>query len=78
VAAGRARAAAREHPRICVLTAGVSADDPDAQARNATFVLALQQLGWTGGRNLRIDYFWGLGQADTIRKHAVELCRSCS
>jgi hypothetical protein len=39
--------------RICVLTAGVGGDDPDAQARNAEFVLTLQQLGWTSGRNLR-------------------------
>jgi len=69
-----ARAQQRENTRrICVLTAGVGADDPDAQARNAAFAMALQQLGWTSGRNLRIDYFWGLGQADTIRKHAVEL-----
>jgi putative ABC transport system substrate-binding protein len=50
--------------RICVLTAGVGADDPDAQAGNDAFVLALQQLGWTSGRNLRIDYFWGSGQDD--------------
>ena len=50
--------------RVCVLTAGVGADDPDAQIRNAEFVLALQQLGWTSGRNLRIDYFWGSGQDD--------------
>jgi putative ABC transport system substrate-binding protein len=50
--------------RICMLTAGVGADDPDAQARNAAFVLALRQLDWTSGRNLRIDYFWGSGQAD--------------
>jgi putative ABC transport system substrate-binding protein len=59
--------------RVCVLTAGVGAEDPDAQARNAVFVLTLQQLGWTSGRNLRIDYFWGLGQSDTIHKHAMEL-----
>jgi putative tryptophan/tyrosine transport system substrate-binding protein len=59
--------------RICVLTTGVGADDPDAQVRNAAFELELEQLGWTGGRNLRIDYFWGLGQADTTRKQAVEL-----
>jgi putative tryptophan/tyrosine transport system substrate-binding protein len=50
--------------RICVLTAGVGADDPDAQAGNDAFVLTLQQLGWTSGRNLRIDYFWGSGQDD--------------
>src|SRR5436190_23008528 len=55
--------------RICLLTAGVGGDDPDAQARNSEFVLALQQLGWTSGRNVRINYFWGLGQSDTIRKH---------
>jgi putative ABC transport system substrate-binding protein len=59
--------------RVCVLTAGVGAEDRDAEARNAAFVLALQQLGWTSGRNLRIDYFWGLGQSDTIRKQAMEL-----
>jgi ABC-type uncharacterized transport system substrate-binding protein len=66
-------ARAQQGRHICVLTAGVGEDDPDAQARNAEFVLALQQLGWTSARNLRIDYFWGLGQSDTIRKHAVEL-----
>ena len=57
--------------RICVLTAGVGADDPDAQAGNAAFVLALQQLGWTSGRNLRIDYFWGSGQDDLAVKLAT-------
>ena len=50
-----------------------AADDPEAAARHAAFPQALQQLGWADGRNLRIDYRWGLGQADTIRKHAVEL-----
>ena len=33
----------------------------------------LAQLGWTDGRNLRIDYRTGGGDADTIRKHATEL-----
>src|SRR5262249_18101484 len=64
LAALRRRAAGREHPPHLVLTAGVGADDPDAQAGNAAFVLALQQLGWTSGGNLRIDYFWGSGQDD--------------
>jgi putative tryptophan/tyrosine transport system substrate-binding protein len=59
--------------RIGVLTAGVAPDDPDAQARKAAFGLALQQLGWADGRNVRIDYLWGLGQVDIIRKHAAEL-----
>ena len=32
----------------------------------------LQQLGWIIGRNLRVDYRWGGGNADVIRKHATE------
>ena len=58
--------------RIGVLSAG-RADDPDARARNAAFVQGLAQLGWTDGRNVRIDYRWGEGNADDIRKHAAEL-----
>ncbi|MGB8575179.1 MAG: hypothetical protein WCD56_01270 [Pseudolabrys sp.] len=52
---------------------GVAADDPDAQARYAAFVKGLQQLGWTDGSNVRIDTRWGAGDADDIRRHAVEL-----
>ena len=33
----------------------------------------LQQLGWTDGRNVRIDYRWGAGGADKHRKYAAEL-----
>ena len=60
--------------RIGVLIgAAVDADDPDVQANIAAFLLGLQQLGWTDGRNVRIDYRWGAGNADNIRKHAAEL-----
>jgi putative tryptophan/tyrosine transport system substrate-binding protein len=59
--------------RIGVLTAGTDANDPDAQARNAVLMQTLQQLGWAEGRNLRIDYLWGEGLPDAIRKHATEL-----
>ena len=52
---------------------GATADDPDAQARTAAFVQALRQLGWTDGRNVRIDIRWATGDADEIRRHAVEL-----
>jgi putative ABC transport system substrate-binding protein len=58
--------------RIGVLT-GLAADDADAQARYAAFVKRLQQLGWTDGRNVRIDARWGAGDADDIRKYAAEL-----
>ena len=50
-----------------------AADDPEAQARIAAFLQGLQQLGWTVGRNVRIDYRWGAGDADRIRRHAAEL-----
>ena len=33
----------------------------------------LQQLGWTDGRNVRIDFRWGAGDADRFRRYAAEL-----
>jgi putative ABC transport system substrate-binding protein len=62
--------------RVGMLTGGVAADDPDAQTNVAAFLQVLQQLGWTDGRNLRIDYRWGAGNADNIRKFAAELAAS--
>jgi putative ABC transport system substrate-binding protein len=50
-----------------------AADNPDIQANVGAFLQVLAQLGWTDGRNLRIDYRTGGGDADTIRKHATEL-----
>src|SRR5262245_3022716 len=48
-------------------------DDPIQQPRLAAFVRALQQLGWSDGDNVRLDYRWGGGDADRIRKYAAEL-----
>jgi putative ABC transport system substrate-binding protein len=58
--------------RIGVLM-NVAADDPEGQARLAAFVQGLQQLGWIDGRSVRIDYRWGAGDVDRIRKYATEL-----
>ena len=58
--------------RIGVLTAGSAADDPDGQARSAVFLQGLQQLGWIDGRNVRIDYRLGAGDADNMRKYAAD------
>jgi len=30
-------------------------------------------LGWTVGQNIRIDYRWGIGNVETMRRHAAEL-----
>jgi hypothetical protein len=40
---------------------GLSAYDPEAQERIGAFVQGLQQLGWTEGRNMQIDYRRGGG-----------------
>jgi len=59
--------------RIGVLTAGTAPHDADMQVRNAAFLQTLQQLGWTVGRNVQIDYRWGMGSADSNRRYAAEL-----
>src|SRR6266478_2285615 len=58
--------------RIGVLM-NLAADDPEAQARLAAFHQGLQEAGWAVGRNLRIDYRWGAGDADRFRRYAAEL-----
>jgi ABC-type uncharacterized transport system substrate-binding protein len=59
--------------RIGVLM-GTTADDTEFQARVAAFVQGLQDLGWTAGRNVRIDTRWASrGDAESIRKYAAEL-----
>jgi putative tryptophan/tyrosine transport system substrate-binding protein len=50
-----------------------AANDPQVQERNAAFLQRLQQLGWTVGQNLRIDYRWVAGDEDDTRKYAAEL-----
>src|SRR5262249_55677320 len=48
-------------------------NDPEAQARMRAFLQGLQQLGWTEGRNLRIDYRFGAADVDRARRYAAEL-----
>jgi len=67
----RARQADRVR-RIGVLLP-VAADDAEFQARFGTFLQALALLGWTIGRNVRIDARWATPSAAEIRKHAEEL-----
>jgi len=51
----------------------LAADDKQGQARLAAFLQGLQELGWTDGRNVRIDVRWGTGDAGRNRRHAAEL-----
>jgi putative tryptophan/tyrosine transport system substrate-binding protein len=60
--------------RIGMLISGARADDPGVEDRIRAFLQGLQQLGWTDGRNMRIDIReGGAGNPDAIRKHAAEL-----
>jgi len=65
-----------QHPggmrRIAVLSA-VAADDPVGQVRIAAFLLGLQQLGWTVGGNIQIEYRWAAGGGDKLRTYSAEL-----
>ena len=58
--------------RIGVLMNTVS-DDAEGQARLAAYHQGLQQLGWTVGHNVRIDYRWGSADAEGGRRGAAEL-----
>jgi putative ABC transport system substrate-binding protein len=51
----------------------LAADDPEGKARLAAFLQGLQELGWTDGRNVRIDYRWAAADANRSRRYAAEL-----
>src|SRR5262249_37214378 len=68
-----ARAQQRERMRRIGVLTPFPADDTEGQARVTAFAQALQRSGWTVGQNIRLDYRWGDGKADTMRKHAAEL-----
>src|SRR3954447_21363228 len=59
--------------RVGFVMAGAEPDTV-AQSRVAPFREGLQQLGWTEGRNIRIDYRWA-GDFGRIRSYAEELVR---
>jgi len=58
--------------RIGVLL-NAAADDPQFQTWVRAFLQALALLGWTDGRNVRIDTRWAGGNAAEVRRHAAEL-----
>ena len=68
-----ARAQQGERMRRIGMLTSLAADDPQMSARDAVFWQALQELGWTVGRNLRIEQRWGAGDPERMRKHAAEL-----
>jgi putative tryptophan/tyrosine transport system substrate-binding protein len=69
------RAQQRERVRRIGVLSYLASDDAEWQSRNAAFLQGLQELGWAVGRNVRIDYRWGVSNLDPerIRKDAAEL-----
>jgi putative ABC transport system substrate-binding protein len=68
-----ARAQQRKSMRRVGMLMPYAANDPQVQARNAAFLQGLQQLGWTVGNNVQIDYRWSGGNEDDTRRYAAEL-----
>ena len=66
-----ARAQQRK-PRIGVIM-NQSPGDAETQVRSKAFLQGLQQLGWTDGRNVQVEFRWGANNADGARKAAAEL-----
>jgi putative ABC transport system substrate-binding protein len=68
-----ARAQQLEQMRRIAVLMNTAADDPQGQAAVAAFQQALQQLGWSEGRSVRIDTRWGANDVDRERGYASEL-----
>jgi putative tryptophan/tyrosine transport system substrate-binding protein len=58
--------------RIGVLMSAVEGDQRGLEYVTA-FAQGLAELGWTVGRNVRIEYRWGAGDLDRFRRYAAEL-----
>src|SRR5579863_8295614 len=53
----------------------IAETEPEAQARLVSFRNGLQQLGWTEGHNIRIDYRFAAGDPERLQSSAAELVR---
>jgi putative tryptophan/tyrosine transport system substrate-binding protein len=68
-----ARAQQPERMRRIGVLMNLATDDPEGQARFAAFLLGLRELGWSDGRNVRIDTRWAAGDTERFRTYATEL-----
>jgi len=68
-----ANAQQQEGMRRIGILSGIAGEDVQTKARIAAFLQELQKLGWTEGRNFRMDIRAGAGNLATIRKYAAEL-----
>lgn len=62
-----------ERARRIVVLLGNAEDDPNGKIYSDAFRQSLQELGWTEGRNVRIDYRWAAGRPDRASAYATEV-----
>ena len=62
----------QERVRRIGMISGIS-DEVAMRERLAAFLPTLQRLGWIEGRSVQIEYRWGKGNAETLRRDAMEL-----
>ena len=62
--------------RIGLILGAMEAEDPESQTRLAAFRQGLEALGWSEGRNIRIDCRFGGGDSNRIQSHVADLVRS--
>jgi putative tryptophan/tyrosine transport system substrate-binding protein len=68
-----ARAQQSDRARRVGVLMGADENDPERKRRVAAFIEALADLGWTDGRNVRMDLRWGGADLNGIRTLAQEL-----
>src|SRR5262245_6602737 len=68
-----ARAQQAERVRRIGVLMNLAAGDAEGETRFAAFLQGLQELGWTVGRNVRIETRWGTGDVELYRTNAAEL-----
>jgi putative ABC transport system substrate-binding protein len=64
---------AQERMRRVGVLMNTTSEEPEAQSYLAAFQQGMQELGWSVGRNLRVELRWGGGDADLTRRYAAEL-----
>jgi putative tryptophan/tyrosine transport system substrate-binding protein len=68
-----ARAQQSNRVRLVGVLLAMAPSDPEAQLRVKAFEAGLRELGWTEGRNLRLEYRWAPGDATLLHSQATEL-----
>jgi putative ABC transport system substrate-binding protein len=67
----------RKRPSACggfgVLSSGLASEDPPIRSAIAAFRRALEERGWSEGRNLQMDYRWAGPDVEQIKSYAAEL-----